>query len=505
MKKLLLILLANAFISNGQGNSCATATLISNNGTYSCPAINSGTYVQSCFSAVAGIHSKWYKFIPNENGVVLITSNIDDNQNQDLDTRLSVMKGNCNSLICFAGNDNFLPNVFDAKLSFVEFAVEANTTYFFQWDSRWDSRGFQFEYTFTPTSCLPINQLGMYRQLSSTSNSVDIKWDNAIGHPENYIIDWHEQFDIQFSNTNQSIFSTDNGNYSIKTIENIASGSNITYFIASQCGTNPNIGSSIRKGPFFGFTAKDLPYSLNFDVDFPQNVFTDGFVGFDTFFTDNSTQPSNYADGGEGRAAFTFNSTEEFSNLWGFTRGINLTQGQTVNLTFKSRLFSFSGTSSPMSISLYAGLSQNQSTQTNLIESYSLTNSTNYTSHSATFTAPTTDVYYFGFQNNSFPGTTQTFAFLDTITITPALANEEFASNPLHFSPNPVGDKIEFTNTLIEIDKADIIDSTGRLIKTIFPENELNSIFDVSFLKKGIYFLVVSSSTYQSTLKLIKN
>ena len=505
MKKILfLVTLMTSFNIFSQGNSCESATVLNSNGIYTCPQITSGTYQQVCFSASVGINAKWYKFTPVSNGVVFISSNLPSNTN--IDTRLSVMTGSCSSLTCFAASDNFNPLSFENRLSQVEFAVEMGIDYYIQWDSRWDNSSFEFEYSFTPSNCLPINQFAVSNPLYSTSTTTTLRWNHAIGNSENYLVEWTPDFVPQQSvNITPVIFQPDSGNFSIKTISNLPQGENISYFISSLCGTAPNYsGQSIRKGPFFSFLAKNLPYSLNFDIEFPIDNFTDGFIGFPIFQSDATTTPANYADGGAGRSAFTFNSTTQNSNLWGYSRAINLTAGQQVNISFKTRLFSFSGTPAPMSIAVSAGLSQSQSAQNNLIASFNINSVNNYTTNTTTFTAPTTDVYYFGFHNNSSPGN-QTFTFLDSFTFTTTpLSNQEFLFQQLKFFPVPATENISFSNNEEVISKIEILDLNGRLIKVIVPESSKNSKINISEIEDGIYIINTTSENGSLSQKFIK-
>lgn len=506
MKKILLLVITTInFMSYGQGNSCGNATPLNANGTYSCSSLTTGSYQPICFAAIPGINGKWFKFTPSSNGQVSISSNLEINQG--IDTRVSVMSGTCGTLVCLAANDDFDPNLITNRLSALFLPVEAGITYYIQWDSRGDTSAFQFDYTFTESTCLPLNQFAAYDPLYVASNSATLKWNNALGTPENYLVEWTADFDpIQSINTTSNIFTADNGGSSIKTIENLPSGENISYFVSSLCGTSPNFtGQSARRGPYMAFLARNLPYSLSFEEEFPFNVFNDGFIGFNTFFTNENTEPANYADGGEGRAAVTSNSTEEFSDRWGYSRGLNLVAGQQVTISFKSRLFAFNDIPSPMSMKVTAGLSQNPAAQLNLISDVNLTNFINYSTHSATFIAPTTDVYYFGFQNNSPPGVNQSFAFLDTFSFTSLLSDQSFLKSQSKFLPNPTAGSIQFFNSDIAITKIQILDLNGRTIIQTQPENSLNTTVDVKQLLKGIYLIRTTTEKGSQVQKLIKD
>lgn len=504
MKKIFLIqFLLTSFLNFSQGNSCYTATVLTSNGTYTCPPITSGTYQQVCFASTPNINAKWYKFTAATDAQVAVSSTaFQFPSNLGKTSRLSILSGTCDAPVCIARDE------FGEFLSSVQFAVQAGETYYLQWDSSKGINEFDFEFTLTLGNCLQVGQFSVFNPLYVTSNSATLKWNNAIGNPESYDIRWSNSFNFfDPSNTFDFFTLANNGASTIATIPNLPIGSNIAYFISSMCGTPPNYtGQSVDRGPFFAFLAKDLPYSVNFEQEFPRQVFTDGFIGFNPFFSDSQTEPANYADGGSGTAVFTFNSTESFSNKWGFSRALNLTAGQQVNISFKTRLFSFEGIPSPMSVKLYAGLSQTQSAQNDFITSFNITSANGYATHNATFTAPTTDVYYFGFQNNSSPGTNQTFAFFDTFSfIANPLSNQEFLKSQLKFSPIPANSTINFSNNEIEISEIEILDVNGRIIKQFIPEESINTTLNVSELTNGLYLIKATTEKGVLSQKLIKN
>ncbi|MGV3697978.1 T9SS type A sorting domain-containing protein [Flavobacterium sp.] len=506
MKKIILtlnLLLCNLLFA--QGDTCATATVLPTNGTYVCPLIITGTYQQVCFGAVTGINAKWFQFTPSSNGVASISSNLESNNG--INTRLSILTGSCSALSCFAANDDFDPLSITNRLSSVDIAVEAGITYYIQWDSRWDDSGFEFTYTFQPSDCLPINQFAVSTPITTTSTSSTLRWNHAIGNPENYAVEWTADFEpAQTINFTPVYFTADSGTFSVKTISDLPTGENISYFISSLCGTAPNYtGQSIKKGPYITFLAKNLPYNLTFEEEWPINVFTDGFTGFQTFESSANSNPSNYADGGPGRSAYTFNSLTTVSNAWGFSRAINLTAGQQVNISFKSRLFAFSGSPSPMSLRVTAGLSQNPSQQNIIIDNFSMTSSNAYTTHTTSFSAPTTGVYYFGFQNNSAQGNNQTFAFLDTFSFTSnPLTTNEFLSEQLQISPNPATESIQFSNSQLRISQIEIIDMNGRVVKKVSLQNSLNTTLNIAEIADGIYGIRITAEVGTASQKLVK-
>jgi hypothetical protein len=67
--------------------------------------------------------------------------------------------------------------------------------------------------------------------------------------------------------------------------------------------------------------------------------------------------------------------------------------------------------------------------------------------------------------------------------------------------PNPTSDVIHFSglNTLESIEKIELTDYNGRLIKSIF---EVSDTLDVRFLSDGIYFLNIIHNNGKEILKI---
>ena len=70
--------------------------------------------------------------------LITISTNLDENNG--LDTRFHVYKGDCGGLSCVGGNDD----VNSSYLSEGSFYAYSNTTYFIAWDGRWGDENFSF-------------------------------------------------------------------------------------------------------------------------------------------------------------------------------------------------------------------------------------------------------------------------------------------------------------------------------------------------------------------------
>lgn len=154
MKKItLMITLLTLFFQtiNAQDN-CATALEISSPGLYTVGIIN-GSQIPSpiCTSngAIPAAHipaGEWYVYTPDQNYAVTISSDIPENTPRK-DTRVHVYVGGCESLTCFAGDDDSGSGF----SSVVTFNAIAGTTYYIAWDNRWldltKNTGFTFQLT----------------------------------------------------------------------------------------------------------------------------------------------------------------------------------------------------------------------------------------------------------------------------------------------------------------------------------------------------------------------
>ncbi len=140
-KRLLLFLVFLGFSTQFFAQStCATAQLITA-GTYTVTSVN-GTQVPTPVCASGGTGATagaWYKYIPNSNYSVTVTTDLPSNGN--IDNRVNVYNGTCSGLTCVAGDDDSGTGL----LCVVTFQVTAGTTYYIAFDNRWSSLGFNFQ------------------------------------------------------------------------------------------------------------------------------------------------------------------------------------------------------------------------------------------------------------------------------------------------------------------------------------------------------------------------
>ncbi len=136
---LMLLLTSTVFLF--AQNSCEEALPLAA-GTYTVDTIDGTPIASSWFWINSQTATEWYYYentSSEEYAIVNITTFLP--QNAGGDTRISVLSGNCDALVCETYNDD----VFDViLLSEVAFTVPPLTTYIVAFDNRWSSAGFDF-------------------------------------------------------------------------------------------------------------------------------------------------------------------------------------------------------------------------------------------------------------------------------------------------------------------------------------------------------------------------
>ena len=328
-----------------------------------------------------------------------------------------------------------------------------------------------------------------------TTTSANLYWNQAIGAPANYDIDSSPNFATAAGAG--TIVSSPAGvaSYAIGTVSGITPSSNFRYYVRSNCGGS----QSAWVGPKYGYLAKSLPYLNTFD-DVTKN-YTDGFVGFSRLTSSATSTPANYADGGAGNSMYTYNDVA-VSNLWAYSRAISLVAGEQVTIKFKTRLY---GTA-PMNLALKVGTGQTSTLQTIPIQTFIVSDAAAYTQQTATWTATTAGIYYFGFNNNSAANASQSFLFLDTLELTSVLSTTEFLNSKFSVSPNPANDFISVTNSdNILVSGISITDLNGRVVKLNSYTNVSDIQLNVSDLASGMYMMNITSDKGSVTKKIVKN
>lgn len=493
-KTLLLINLLFIAVSGFAQGTCATAVNITTNGTYTTGTIN-GTYKVACFTTFTNPRGNWYSFTAPSNGEISISSNLPSNDGvtKSNDTRFSIATGLCSNttLTCVQGNDDISGSNYLSEL--LNVPVTSGVTYYIQWDSRWSTLPLDFTFNFTPIACARPTVFYLPDYLSTSS--VDLYWDQTTVYPLNYEVDWSSNFSTPAGNGTIVNAPAGTLTFSTANLSGLPTSSNFRYFVRANCGATQSNWS----GPFYGYLPVSLPYSNGFENS--ANNFTDGFINFTLFESSASSVPANYADGGPGNAMYTFNSTTAPSNARAYFRGMNLTAGEQVTVQFKTRLYSTS-TPEQMNFNLTVGDSQSAAGQATVVQSFFNDTDVAYTTHTATYTAPTSGIYYFGIHNNTPQATVQTFLFIDSISLTTNLSSNDNQILSFEIFPNPTKDLLNVSNpNNFDIKNISVTDINGRVVK-----NQAGSLtqINVSDLNAGVYFVTIEAAEGKTTKKFIK-
>lgn len=516
MKKLLLlgaVVFGSFFTAQAQpGATCASPITITSATTnpITATAFAGAGYQNYCLGGSTNIRAKWYKYTATENGEVTISSNLPINvpaNNYTDDTRVSVLRGDsCTTLEqCIATSDDVSSTNF---LTTLTFPVQSGETYYIQWDNYWQDNGttatylgFQWTFNFNTVSCIRTTDLDVYLPSDYTTTSAVLAWDNAVGNPSSYDIDWSTN--LTAAAGTGTIVNTLAGTtpYTLGEVTGIPAESNFRWYLRSNCGFT----QSAWQGPYFGYLPKTGNFTHNFNTAADPE---DGFIGdFALFFPSATSTLLSYTDGSTGGAVYSFNSSTAASDEWSFTRGFSLTAGQVVSIKYKTRIYPATGTPAPMSLRVTAGTDQLVAAQTQVLQAINPTGNATFTQNTTpNWTVPATGVYYFGFHNNSAQNTTSTAIFLDTIevTVTGAAGTNDASASVFAVFPNPATNVITVSGTDALVNGIELIDLNGRTVKTLKVNGLSETQVNISDLSAGVYMMNISSDKGVATKKIVK-
>lgn len=128
---------------NALGHSCIMAIPLDENGPYDADGPNTG----SSATMADAQHADWYIFTPPTVGIVSVFA-----CEGGVDTRLMLHRGSCDNLIMMESNDDDCSdghgNFYASGLYDID--VYPAIQYYIEWDDKWSSDGFVFEFLFTP-------------------------------------------------------------------------------------------------------------------------------------------------------------------------------------------------------------------------------------------------------------------------------------------------------------------------------------------------------------------
>lgn len=493
MKKLLLLsTLCASFLTYSQTN-CSTAVDLVANTTITNVVYGSGAVQTSCFTnttadasqTAAPLAGAWYKFTRPASGNVTVSSVLPANvAPKSIDTRVSVfsLAGDCatGTFSCVAAIDDVSATEYRSTLTF---QVAANTTYYVYWDNNWSNASFDFSFAYTQVDCLP--SLNTLNTTAITATSATLNWQPSLSAPT---LGYEIEYGISGFVIGTGTIATTAVGITTLALTGLTNGANYDYYVKSKCSAILTSANSTKNSfPLL----KSMPFSNSFDTDnsiVGWTVAGNGAYGLGAVAAN--------AQGGVGRYWIMNNNTAAATNNWIFSPAVTLTAGEQVTVKYWIRC----GTARNFKCTV--GTSNTIATQTtNLLTESGITHTT-YTQKTATYTAPSTGNYYFGFNDFSPIAAAVATLRLDTIEMTSApLSTQPFdIVNKIRMYPNPAKDILNIDNAGTEITNVTITDVNGRIIKEI---SKNTSAISVSDLSKGIYIVSINTENGKKVEKLI--
>jgi hypothetical protein len=366
----------------------------------------------------------------------------------------------------------------------------------------------------TASSFRPATLLGKYvacgrpTNLSATSTytttSAQLSWSVTAGGTTD--------FEYGPYNYTQGLGTTTAATTSPFTQTGLTASTPYEYYVRKNCGVP---GYSAWEGPY-PFHTTYLPatpsYNTGFNYDdlpmigWKNEPSTDGF-GSD-WYAQYGTIANGFVQEGVASAFSVVGVTTAALNTRMYARGVNLTAGSNVTITWYDRNYQ-GGTTVSTNTADYnvtVGSEQTTWTQTTNIASITGLSTSTWTLRTYTYTPPTTGTYYFSFQNVSPANATGVHALaIDNFTVSEVLATDSFVNNKFSVSPNPTTGLINVTNNDgITVNEITVTDLNGRVVKTTKFDNVANISINIADLSAGMYLMSIKSDAGIATKKIVK-
>lgn len=494
------------------GTNCSTATTLTTNSA----TVNIGNITGNippaslCYTySQSNANANWWSFTPTQNGLLDITTVTPQNA-ATVDTRLSIFTGNCSSLSCFTGNDNV--STTDLRSDLKDIILTAGTTYYFVFDDKVsDNAAVNFFYEFTPQTCfIPT----AFTSVIPTENTVTLNWSApTTGNvPQSYTIQiGPRDYTVDSSAAIQTITGITGTSY---TITGLNPSTVYDVYLKSNCSASDSSIWNNGLRVYTEFSAINPTYSENFDND---TSFL--YVGWNRSGGNNSTTWRTYTSGPN---VFTYSGSNAIysitnptlstpTNVYAYTRKLNLVAGQNYNISYYTRqvLNAAVTTTGFLQVNYVPNTDYSNTATHTQINALTSIDAAAYFNQNHNFTVPTSGEYRIAFRNalqrTSTSSTTATaWLMLDNIVVSSALSVNEFEKYGLLMYPNPVLDFISINNPEnIQINSISVKDINGRE----FLNNKYtstNNILNLSNLSKGIYFIQLDTEKGTLSKKIIK-
>ena len=346
-----------------------------------------------------------------------------------------------------------------------------------------------------PSACsMPISLT--FDSTLSTLNSATVSWNSTDGGSA-FEIEYGPYGFIQGAGT--TVTATSNQ----KVLTGLLDSTVYDFYVRKNCGSG--VFSNWNGSSFSTlFTPSTPTYNTSFEQE---NL---NFIGWATptsTLVNGDWSIGNYGAGAlvqsGTHSAYSITPTTGAANNFMFSRGLNLTAGSTVTVSFYVSNY-VSGTTNPGSYQLTWGTAQTIAAQTNIIATQTGVTQAAFTLKTYTFVPTTTGVYYLGVKNTSPLNPAGTHAvIIDNFTVSQVLATQSFLNDVIKVYPNPVNSVLSIdSNNSFEVKSIAVTDINGRIVK-----NQIGSLsqINLSDLNTGIYFVKIETNEGSVTKKITKN
>jgi len=154
-------------LSFGQGQTCATAEIITTNGAYNATGPNAGAGCNDCTDGAT--NASWYTFTPAADGFLSVSSCAFFGPQ----TRLWLYEGACGSLSQIAADSSYACAGLFSQGSLIEISLTAGNSYFLEWDDANASADFTFNFDYDTSGCFKPSELNVD---TITPTSATLNW-----------------------------------------------------------------------------------------------------------------------------------------------------------------------------------------------------------------------------------------------------------------------------------------------------------------------------------------
>ena len=196
------------------------------------------------------------------------------------------------------------------------------------------------------------------------------------------------------------------------------------------------------------------------------------------------------------------------SDSWLFSRGLNLTAGDEVTVTYWVRKAVLSGTGNTNNLNVTAGTDRTDEAQTISLDALTDADfsTSEYTLITNTFTPDAAGVYYLGFNYVAPVNTAEENGglLLDSVYVTSVLGTEEVTASNFAVYPNPANDVVNISANA-GLNNVQIVDINGRTVKSAKFDGTTQAQINISDLASGLYIMNIASDKGTTSQKIVKN